>query len=55
MSDARVFRWDHRAQPDWDAIGAAVADLSGDRVHIGVHDTQSDEYEIVVYESGAAL
>jgi hypothetical protein len=53
MSEAKVFRWDHREQPDWDEIGAAVADLSADRVHIGVHDTQSDEYEIVVYRTDA--
>lgn len=52
MTEARVFRWDHREQPDWGQIGEAVAELSGDRVHVAEHDTQSDEYEIVIYRAG---
>lgn len=50
-NEAKAFRWDHAEQPPMDEIGSAVADLSGDRVHIAVHDTQSDEYEIVVYRT----
>ncbi len=53
MTEARVFRWDRTEQPPLEEIGEAVADLSGDRVHIAVHETNSDEYEIVVYQSGA--
>ena len=53
MTEARVFRWDHREQPDWDGINEAVVELSGDRVHMAMHETNSDEYELVVYVSGA--
>ena len=46
--DARVFRWDHRQQPDLRAIAAAVTELSGGRVFMREIDTGSDEYAWVV-------
>lgn len=49
MSEARVFRWDHQQQPPMDEIAEAVVELSGDRVHMAMPDTNSDEYELVVY------
>jgi len=51
MNQAKVFRWDHTEQPPLDEIADAVLDLSGDRVHIATHETQSDEYEIVIYRT----
>lgn len=50
-----MFRWDHREQPPFEEIGEAIVELSGDRVHMAMHETNSDEYELVVYASGAGL
>jgi hypothetical protein len=44
-----VVSWDHREQPDWDKIGAAVRELSGGRLDLrDVVDTGSDDYGLVV-------
>lgn len=44
----RVITWDWREQPDLDELATAIRELSDDRIHLTVVDTDSDQYAVVV-------
>ena len=52
MTDARVFIWDYRRQPDMAAIAAAVVQVSADGpVFMRDIDTGTDDYAWVVSDA----
>jgi hypothetical protein len=45
---AKIITWDWKEQPDLAELAAAVAEMSGGRVHMREVDTGSDQYEWII-------
>ena len=52
-NEQQIFTWDWKEQPDWSAIGRAVAEASGGRVSIRPVETGDDSYAVVVSAADA--